>query len=82
MARPADQVYSTTAIVKPSQPLLPTVWSAVALTRGSATSMSNKALTPNTSGSELLASTTAPSRTTLSQMMTAPGRESLKAHFR
>src|SRR4051812_13802183 len=70
----------TSAMAKPSYPLLPTVWIAVALTRGSEASISAKRRTPWTLGSSLEASTTAPSRTTLSTMMTLPGRESLRAH--
>src|SRR5271163_2275613 len=70
----------TRAIASPSQPLTPTVCIAVALTRGSAASVSKNLRTPRTSGSRLLGSATAPSRTTLSTTITAPDRLRRNAH--
>src|SRR4051812_44384004 len=72
----------TSAIANPSYPLLPTVWIAVALTRGSAATRSMKRRMPLTLSSSLATSTTAPRRTTLSTMIIAPGRESFSAQVK
>ncbi len=81
-AADAPDAQFTTASAKPSQPFAPTVWIAVALRRGSRAISSNMRRTPTTSGSLLAASTTSPSRTTLSTMIVVPGRERRRAHSR
>ena len=78
-ARPVLTTHITSAITKPSQPFAPTVWIAVACSRGSEAIMSNRVRVPTTAGSTLRASVTAPPRTTLSATMTAPFRPSLTA---
>ena len=72
----------TMASAKPSQPLAPTVWMAVALNRGSRAISSNMRRTPTTSEALLAAATTSPARTTLSTMIVVPGRERRKLHSR
>ena len=66
----------------PSYPFAPTVWMTVAVTRGSEATAARKRRMPITALSRLAASQTAPSRTTLSAMMTLPGRDSRSAHPR
>jgi hypothetical protein len=60
--------------------LLPTVWIAVAVSRWSAAINSFIRRTPMTALSSLPGSATAPPRTTLSTMMTLPGRVIFIAH--
>ncbi len=73
---------TTYASTNPSCPLLPTVCTAVALTRGSFASASKSCLVPCTRGSALPASTIPPARTTLSITITLPGRVNLSAQAR
>src|SRR5262249_33221273 len=65
----------TTARMKPSYPLLPTVWRPVADTRGSRDTSSTSRRTPRTLSSSLAASITLPLRTTLSTTITVPTLE-------
>src|ERR1041385_5700099 len=69
----------TSAIAKPSYFLRPTVCSTVIDTRGSRAASSRNRRIARTATSSLVASASAPSRTTLSTTMTLPGRDSFTA---
>src|SRR5579885_216062 len=72
----------TRAAAKPSWPLDPTVWMAVAQTRGSRAAILMNLRIPLISGSWLRVSSTRPSRMTLSMMMRLPGRDNLSANWK
>lgn len=72
----------TMASTKPSHPFSPTVCMAVQLRRGSSALMRRNSRTPRTLVSWLVASATAPPRTTLSPMITVPGLAKRNAHYR
>src|SRR4051812_41972432 len=73
---------STVSSANPSYFLPLTVWTAVAVTRGSAATASKNRRAPVTIGSSLDSSSTAPSRTTLSATITVPARDRRSAHAR